>query len=274
MPSTIARFQLLESVGRNALGELHRARDLQSGRTVALRVIAPEVADDPSALSHLFDAARRASAASHPALAAIYDCGVADGRAYLATEFVPGQHLSAVVAGSPLNRRRALDLAAQVADGLAVAHAHGLSHGALDAGAVLVTPKGAAKLLDVGMTAWTRAAAADPSDDFAAVGALLFEMLVGRPLKGGWPGELRVPQVPADVRPVLERLTLARPADRFDSMATLAGTLRAIAGEFEPGDAAPKPPQTAGNQPARSHRTAVVVVLGAAVAAALWWFTR
>lgn len=276
MPQTIARFQLLESVGRNALGELHRARDLQTGRTVALCLIVPDIAADEAALSRLFDAARHASGASHPAIAAIYDCGVADGRAYLAAEFVPGQRLSAIVAGAPLNARRALDLAAQIADGLAVAHAHGVTHGALDTGAVFVTPKGAAKLLDVGLRGWTHAAAADPVDDFAATGSVLFEMLVGRPLKAGWPGELRLPQIPPGVRPVLERLTRADAVERFDAMATLAGTLRAVAAQLET-DAAPRP-QPGDVEPAAPSRTATGMIAGAAIVAVLvagvWWLTR
>ena len=154
MPQTIGHFQLIEQVGTGTLGELHRARDLELGRTVAVRLLGPSFTTDPDTSRAVLNDGRRGSALSHPAIAAVYECGEDAGRAYIASEFVPGQRLSAMVAGSPLNPRRALDLAAQIADGLAAADGCGLTHGALTASAVVVTPKGAAKVLDVGMYDW------------------------------------------------------------------------------------------------------------------------
>lgn len=233
MPETIAHFQLLEPMGRGTLGELHRARDLELGRTVALRLVGPAFAADPGACRAVLSRARLVSSLLHPAVAAVYECGEDAGQVYVASEFVPGQRLAAMVSGSPLHPRRALDLAAQIADGLAAAHALELLHGALSSAAVIVTPKGAAKILDVGMCDWTGATGQMRLDDGVGLGAVLFEMLVGRPLKHGWPGELRLSQIPAEAKPVLQALTSSREGERYESMATAAAALRELAEAFE-----------------------------------------
>ena len=229
MPQTIGHFQLIEQVGTGTLGELHRARDLELGRTVAVRLLGPSFTTDPETCQAVLNDGRRVSALSHPAIAAVYECGEDAGRAYIASEFVPGQRLSAVVSGSALNRKRALDLAVQIADGLAAAHGLELTHDALTADAVMVTPKGAAKLLDVGMFDWTSAKAQPRRDDRAGLGAVLFEMLVGRPLRLGWPAELRLAEIPAEAQPVLQALTSSRAGEQYESMATAAAALRELA---------------------------------------------
>ena len=232
MPETIGHFQLLEQVGAGTLGELHRARDLELGRTVAIRLLGPSFTTDPDTCQAVLNDARRVSALSHPAIAAVYECGEDAGRAYIASEFVPGQRLSVVVSGSPLNPRRALDLVVQIADGLAAADGCDLTHGALAAARIMVTSKGAAKVLDVGMSHWTSAKGQERLDDRVGLGAVLFEMLVGRPLKHGWPAELRIGAVPAEVQPVLQALASSRAGERYESMATAAAALRELAESF------------------------------------------
>lgn len=229
MPRIVAHFELQAPLGHGTLGELHRARDLEVGRTAALRLLAPAIADNERARLDVLQAAQRVAAIEHPSIAAVYASGDGPGCAFIASEFVPGQQLSAMVHGTPLHPRRALDLAAQLADGLAVAQKHGVVHGALSSASVIVTPKGTAKLLDVGLVPWTRAGGAAPCDDVFGIGALLFEMLVGRPFKHGWPAELRVPELPVDVRPVLQQLVAPRPGEAFESMATVAAVLRDLA---------------------------------------------
>ena len=276
MPRIVAHFELQAPLGHGTLGELHRARDLEVGRTAALRLLAPSIADNERARLDVLHAAQRVAAIEHPSIAAVYASGHGPDGTFIASEFVPGQQLSAMVHGTPLHPKRALDLAAQLADGLAVAQEHGVVHGALSSASVIVTPKGTAKLLDVGLVPWTRAGSAAPRDDVFGIGALLFEMLVGRPFRHGWPAELRVPELPVDVRPVLQQLVAPRPGEAFDSMATVAAVLRDVALVVAARTAAPataaSPAAVRGGWPGRPVLVGLVVLLVLATLA--WAFVR
>jgi len=223
---TVGRYQLLEPIGTGTLGALHRARDLERGRTVALRILAPDLVADATRLTALLKDVDRATAASHPVLPALYEDGQDHGVTFLASEFVSGERLSELVHGTPLNPKRALDLAVQIADGLAAAHAEGLEHGALSSRRILVTMKGAVKILDVGMLAWTSAAESERCDDYVGLGEVVFEMLVGRPIRRGWPAELRNDHLPEAVRPILKRLLAETGTEVFPSMALASAALR------------------------------------------------
>ena len=83
---------------------------------------------------------------SHPNIVTLYEVGEEDGRLYLVYEFVQGQTLKTIIGGRPLNPRRAVDLAGQIAEALADAHAADLVHGAITADTIVVTPKGHAKI--------------------------------------------------------------------------------------------------------------------------------
>lgn len=152
---SLAHYQLLEPLGNGALGELFRARDTRHGRSVAIRIVSQAVASDADARRQLLDAAARAAALSHPSLGAMYEAGEADGRLYVAAEYVPGEPLGRVVSGLPLHPKRALEIAVQIADALAELHAADLVHGDVQPATIRITPKGQAKLLDAGLTRWT-----------------------------------------------------------------------------------------------------------------------
>jgi serine/threonine protein kinase len=166
--TSIAHYNLLEPIGSGGLGEVFRARDTQVGRTVALKIVDPAIVADATRLNQLAQDAEAAMRLSHPNIATLWDAGETAGQAYLAYEFIAGRSLREEAGGVPMNARRALDLAIQLADAGADATAHGVIHGDLRPGTVMVTTKGSAKILDFGMSAWTRGgalrarAAADP----------------------------------------------------------------------------------------------------------------
>jgi eukaryotic-like serine/threonine-protein kinase len=221
MPETIAHYNLLEPIGHGALGDVYRARDTRVGRTVAVKILPAAVVDHPARLGSVLDEARIAASLSHPNIATLFDVGEEDGRYYLAYEFVAGVGLREEMAGGAMNPRRALELATQLADAIADAHAHGIIHGDLRPGTVMVTAKGSAKILDFGMTRWTRGgllrarAALDPDvlppdavsvvaylspeqalggavdarTDVFSLGILTYEMITGRnPFAAATPG--------------------------------------------------------------------------------------
>lgn len=148
-------YQLLERVGAGGLGEIFRARDTVHGRTVAIRRVPSALAGDEAWCSALHDAASSLAAVSHPGVAMLYECGQSDGQMFLAQEFVPGQTLTKVLGGRPVNALHAVELAVEAADALAALHSAGHTHGDLRPDNIVVTPKGRVKLLDAGLARFT-----------------------------------------------------------------------------------------------------------------------
>lgn len=155
MSQAIGHYDILGIVGTGGLGTVFRARDTRVGRTVAIRVLGT-VTPDVLHRTRFINSVRPYTALSHSNIASLFDVGEYQNHVYLVYEFVSGEKLSVLGSGHALNTRRALDLALQMADALAEAHACQLIHGALSPTAVFVTPKGHAKVLDFGLTEWER----------------------------------------------------------------------------------------------------------------------
>jgi serine/threonine protein kinase len=160
MIESLNHYKILERVGAGAIGELYRARDTQLGRTVALRLVAPDITADPDRRERFLHDARAATALSHPNIATLYEIGEDQGQLFLVCEFARGDSLKTVIAGHPVKPRRAIDLAVQIADALADAHARDIVHGDIRPDNIIVTTKGNAKILDFGLAAWTAGGAA------------------------------------------------------------------------------------------------------------------
>ena len=152
----IAHYNLLERIGRGGLGDTYRARDTRVGRTVALKLVSSDVAPDAYSRSRLLEEAQVAAQLSHPNVSTLFDTGETDGQVYLAYEYAPGRPLREEMAGAAMNLRRALEVAVQLSDAVADAHAHGIIHGDLRPDTIIITPKGSAKILDFGFARWTR----------------------------------------------------------------------------------------------------------------------
>jgi serine/threonine protein kinase len=155
MFESLGDYKILDRIGEGGMGEVWRARDTRLGRTVAIKVLDPHVTADPELRARFLKDARAAAALSHPNIAALYGIGEDQGELFLVFEFVPGENLKTVIGGRPLNPRRAIDLAVQIADALADAQAEGIVHRDIKPANIIVTPKGNAKVLDFGLAAWT-----------------------------------------------------------------------------------------------------------------------
>src|SRR5688572_29986467 len=125
----VARYNLLERLEPAGPGELYRARDTRLGRTVAIRVLPAAYAGDAARRAELLLKAQSLIALSHPNVTTLFETGEHEGRLYLAFEFFKGQSLRAEMAGRAMNVRRAVELAIQMADAVADAHAAGFVHG-------------------------------------------------------------------------------------------------------------------------------------------------
>jgi serine/threonine protein kinase len=265
---TIGHYRILERIGESGLGEIFRARDTKFGRTVALTIPPVTVQEDSSRREQLLSDAKQAMSVSHPNLAVLYEAGEDDGRLYLAFEFVPGDTLDRVIAGHPLNVRRAIDLTSQIADALAEAHAAELSHGDVTARKIVVTPKGNAKLLDFGFSRWTHAggATSDEAADIEAVGVLFFEMLTGRApsVPGAAPTGVNK-SLPAEVDAIASK--------RYQSAVALAADLRSLAAILQTRSEAAETsrPRRGPSKRSKAPWIAAIGVMLAAAAAAWWW---
>jgi serine/threonine protein kinase len=316
---------MLDRLGAGGLGEVFRARDAERGRTVALRVVPREIIADPERRRRLLADIESARRVSHPSVSLVYEVAETDDDTCLVTEFVPGQTLRVMAAGHHLKVRRAIDVAVQIADGLADAHASGVVHGDLHPDNVIVTPKDRAKILELGLSRWTRSGDArrqiarptagaslpsttvrtvaymapeqvlgeqlDERADTFSLGAMLYELLTGRVPFGSdridRPADLALqivqaepvrpsalqPGLPPDLDAVVHRALAKSVTRRYDSAATMAAELRAIASKLDERlDSAPPP------QPERtSARSWKWWAIGGVLFAGLWalaWLTR
>ncbi len=148
---SIDEYRILSLLGRGGMGEVYRAKDLTLGREVAIKVLRRAAAGGPGDLRRFEEEARLASVLNHPNIVTIYGVGENGDLAYIAMELVHGRTLRELLSGDPLPLKRALDLAAQLADALSAAHARGIIHRDLKPENIMVTPKGRLKVLDFGI---------------------------------------------------------------------------------------------------------------------------
>jgi len=213
---TISHYRVLEELGRGGVGVVYRALDTTLGREVALKVLGPATERDPEQGRRLEQEARAAASLAHPAVSVVYEIDEADGVTFIAMELVRGRPLAALVAETPIEPSRALDLAVEVAEGLVEAHARGIVHRDLKPKNVMLTDSGHVKIIDFGLAKlvrprppfesgadtpqWgdtdpgrilgtaaymspeqVRGAEVDARSDLFSFGALLYEMLAGEP---------------------------------------------------------------------------------------------
>jgi serine/threonine protein kinase len=125
----LAGYHIEALVGRGGMGVVYRGRDARLKRNVALKLVAPELAQDEALRARLLRESELAASLDHPNVIPIYEAGTADGRLFLAMRFVDGGDLRGLLeTEAPLAPERAVAICGQVADALDAAHARGLVH--------------------------------------------------------------------------------------------------------------------------------------------------
>ena len=269
----LGRYEILAELGRGAMGIVYRARDPIIDRVVALKTI--DLALTGAALAsfeeRFFQEARSAGRLNHPNIVTIYDAGKADGVAYIAMEFLEGTSLREILDEQPpLPIARILEIAGQVARGLAYAHEHGVVHRDVKPANVIVLRNRRPKITDFGIArlgetdgvASERAGSPkymspeqirgdvtlDGRSDLFSLGTVLYEMLAGRPpFSGDDVTEIMrqvlehtppVPSVvdghvPPELDGVVMRMLAKRPEDRYPSARSLFRELLRLEENFK-----------------------------------------
>jgi serine/threonine protein kinase len=321
----IGPYEVTGWIGAGGMGDVYRAYDARLSREVAIKLISERFAADSSRVRRFELEARAAGQINHPNILAVYDIGTHEGTPYIVSELLKGESVAARLKSGAVPPRKAIEYASQAAAGLAAAHDKNLVHRDLKPDNLFITTDGRIKILDFGIAKLTipsdemsrptgfatetaegvvvgtigymspeqlRGEAVDARSDIFSFGAVLHEMLSGKPaflrdtgaetiaaiLKEDPRGE-----VPANVPPALARivsrcLEKARDA-RFQSARDLAFALEFLSGSAStalPVATAAKPtaPGMAAPTGWRPAIIAGIILWTVGVAAAAWWIRR
>jgi serine/threonine protein kinase len=164
--TTLSHFKITAKLGEGGMGEVYRAEDTKLGREVAIKVLPEAVASDPERLARFEREAKVLASLNHPNIGAIYGLEEADDKRFLVLELIDGETLQELIEQG-VAPENALEMAAQVASALEVAHEQGVVHRDLKPANIKITPNGTVKVLDFGL-----AKALDPQDSGSTSHAL------------------------------------------------------------------------------------------------------
>jgi len=207
----ISQYEVVARIGGGGMGVVYKANDLKLGRAVALKFLPPQWSHDDGAKQRFLREAQAASATNHRNICIIHDIAQTDdGQLFIVMAYYEGQTLKQKLEAGPLPVPEALEIAAEIAEGLAKAHAQGVVHRDVKPGNLMITDDGV-KVLDFGLAKFAdslqltmagstigtvaymspeqaRGEEADARSDVWALGIVLFEMLSGRvPFTGAYP---------------------------------------------------------------------------------------
>lgn len=258
---TLGDYEIREMLGSGGMGEVYLARDPRLDRYVAIKLLRKSFLPDEQANRRLLREARAAALLEHPNICQIYQIGETGDHGYIVMQYIVGSTLAEMMAAGPLGVARSLDLASQIAEGLAEAHSRGIVHRDIKPANVIVNDKGQAKILDFGLAkfieAETRAETSpriqtsgsvmgtvpfmspeqlrgktvDERSDIFSLGSLLFEMIAAQPaftrdnnaetISAILNDEPDWSLIPHPLRPILQKCLAKSKEDRYDSTENL-----------------------------------------------------
>jgi serine/threonine-protein kinase len=271
---TVCHYRILEKIDSGGMGEVFLAEDTKLDRKVALKFLPPQFSADEQERKRFIHEAKAAAALNHPNIVTVHEIGEHEGQVFIAMEYVEGQTLKELISvnrtPSTVNRTPiplVLEIAIQLASGLAAAHAKGIVHRDLKPANIMLTDEGIVKIVDFGLaklkglTRLTKSGTTlgtvaymspeqalgkevEPRTDIWSLGVILYEMLAGQlPFHGDYDQAMlyavineepeRLLKVRSDVPLGLEKVVgqamAKNPAKRYTAMADLMQDLKAIA---------------------------------------------
>ncbi len=149
---TVSHYRITEKLGSGGMGEVYLAHDTQLGRSVALKILPPDMIEDKERVQRFFMEAKAASALNHPNVCTIHEVGkTGDGLLFIAMENISGKTLDSAITERALTIPEILDIGVQLADALTEAHAKGITHRDIKPANIMITPRGQVKVLDFGL---------------------------------------------------------------------------------------------------------------------------
>jgi len=263
---TISHYRIVDKLGEGGMGVVYKAEDTRLERTVALKFLSPHMLGGEHDRTRFVHEAKAAAALNHPNICTIHEIDEADNQIFIAMEFVDGENLRTRLRAGPLEVNDALDIAAQITEGLEAAHRRGIVHRDIKPANIVVTPDGLVKIMDFGLARRPGAAqltragttmgtvvymspeqargdAVDHRTDLWSLGVVLYEMVAGqRPFRGDHdqaviysilndepePISQSRPGVSAALDAVIHTLLFKNPAERCQSAAQVAVDLRRL----------------------------------------------
>ncbi|MCX6555429.1 MAG: protein kinase [Candidatus Aminicenantes bacterium] len=278
--STISHYRILEKIGEGGMGIVYKAEDTKLKRTVALKFLPPELTRDAEAKQRFLHEARAAAALNHANIVTVYEINEHEGQVFIAMEYMEGLTLKELIsADRPRSSEHLLpisqvvDIAAQIAKGLAVAHTKGIIHRDIKPANIFITNENVVKILDFGIaklaggetkltkTGTTMGTAAymspeqamgkevDQRSDIWSLGVILYEMLSGEtPFQGEYmqavvysilnqepkPLAKARPDMPAGLEGIVSKSLAKNPTERYQTIAEFLADLQAVAEGLKP----------------------------------------
>jgi eukaryotic-like serine/threonine-protein kinase len=262
------RYRATEKIGSGGMAEVYKAVDEVLGRTVAVKVLHPRYAADPSFVARFRQEAQAAANLSHPAIVNIYDWGRDDETYYIIMEYVRGTDLKAVIEQQgPVDPMKAAEYASQVCSALAVAHGYDIIHRDIKPHNIVLASDGSVKVMDFGIaragnTTMTQTGsvlgtahyvspeqaqgrALGPGSDLYSLGVVLYELTTGRlPFDAETPVAVALkqvneepvpprrinPDIPAPLEAVILRAMQKDPSARYASAEEMRADLKRVLG--------------------------------------------
>jgi eukaryotic-like serine/threonine-protein kinase len=267
-PWLLGRYEIVAELGKGAMGVVYRANDPMLNRTVAIKTINMDEAENEGMAEYearFYTEAKAAGGLNHPNIIIIYDIGKSGHLVYMAMEYIEGRELREMLTdGKPLPIVQAIDIAAQVGEGLAYAHQHQVVHRDIKPANILITAEGRAKIADFGIarmrSSETRTQTgiilgspkyispeqvvgkrADHRSDIFSLGVILYQCLTGAtPFNGEGlsalmyqithhdpaPPSSANPEIPVMLDYIVAKVLAKAPETRYQSAADLANDLR------------------------------------------------